>query len=547
MTSTQEIGLSHRALDKPRWQTIPVALIAAVVLASLVGPAWRSWFSVDDSAVLLCAQYGIIELLFDQATSNFCNPLFFTPVWPLLFKVDGGLIGLVPEGYRLANLAIAVAASALFFVILRQYVGFRAALVGALLLAVALPMVYGVGWITRRHYLMGFLLALVAIRALQVYGEGHRNRWLLLGVLAYFLAVLSKEAYAFIPAVVPLIAWREPLVRRFLLILPFAAALGVYFLWRSAMLGGLGGYPTVSLNLEDLLAHGWEQLMLVPSGLFGPLAWAFLVPLVILLFANVRAAVVLLLIGLASLTPLMLFPGSGFEHVNKLFGVIAVVGAFFAFSLQASLGRPWLTAVVLVAAAALAAGSVERSLDASARVHASGQEFAARYDAAYAPGAQSVLVIGSLPYYFTSMNALHRMSGTGEHRHLVAISDEIALPDFIDIRFDRVVLPDGTSLDGQAARVFLEERLIALENSRRLARPTVVASRRERSLEFISSVEPGEQIIRCLVRADFANCAPVGPRYVFPYPAREPILWLDFYRQSDGLVSPPLRVIPESL
>ncbi len=420
-------------------------------------------------------------------------------------------------------------------------------MVGALLVAVALPMVFGVGWITRRHYLMGFLLALVVIRALQMYGEEHRNRWLMLGVVAYFLAVLSKEAYAFIPAVIPLIVWREPLIRRFILILPFAVALGIYFAWRAVMLGGLGGYPTVSLNPEDLLAHGWEQLMLAPSALFGYMAWVLLIPLATLLVANFRVAVVLLFIGLASLAPLMLFPGSGFEHANKLFGVAAIVGAFFAFSLQAALGRPWLTGMVLVAAGVLATGSVERSLDASARVQASGQEFAGRYDAAYAPGADSVLVIGSLPYYFTSMNALHRMLQSGQHRHLVAISDELALPDFVELGFDRVVLPDGASLEGAVAQKFLSERLSALEEVRQLSRPSVVASRRERSIEFLSTVEPGEQIIRCLVRADFANCAPVGSRYVFPYPAREFILWLDFYRQTDGLVSPPSRVVPESL
>lgn len=541
-----------RVLWQPLFTSAPAAiLLAALALTILVWPAWHGWFSVDDSAVLLCAQFPLSDLLFDRPTGNFCNPLFFTPGWPILFKPDSGLWGLAPEGYRLGNLTIAAVASGMLYWLVRPHTSRGGALLAALLLAIALPMVFGVGWITRRHYVAGFLLALFALWAFLRSDAGRGKPWLLLSVTAYFMAVLSKEAYAVIPALVFLLAWREPWRRRVLVTLPFAVALAVYLAWRWLMLGGMGGYPGAAQPPGELLRHGWAQFEAVPQALYGQATWALLVPAIVLWFRRTRIAILLSLTLLISLAPFLLYPGTGFGHAGKLFGAVAVVAVAFAFAWHEARGRKTMQILVLLAAGVVALGAVGRSMDATVRVAVMGAEFQSRHDAAFAPGPEAVLVIGELPYYFTAMNSLHHQLQTGHGRDLVALSHELALPEFADREFDRIVLPAGDWLDGNKARQYMERRLAALAEARTLEPPAIKAQAGTRSIRFDIKPEAGERIMRCLIRADYANCAEVGPTYVLPFPARQPILRLSFYRisQSDTQIrtSPPTKIDPARL
>jgi hypothetical protein len=539
-------------LDSNAMRRLAVLLPVSALLF-LVWPTWSAWFAVDDTAVILCAQYETLDLLIDRPTANFCNPLFFTPLWPILFKLDSSIWGLHPEGYRLVNFILATSALALLWALLRPRLGREAAWIAVMLLAVSMPLAFGVGWITRRHYLMGLMLAMLAVWLFQRFIErpeqaqrGLGYAWLYGSVVAYFLAILSKEAYAFVPAVVFLLA-NHGLRRRLWLVLPYALALGLYLLWRGWMLGGLGGYPMTDLSLTSLLARGWDQLSSLPEALFGPAAPLLLVPVVVLMFTHPRQGLFILIAILISLSPYLLYPGTDFNYANKAFSASAIVAAGCGMAWLNSATFARLRALLGLSLVGLVLGAGSTSVSAVQRAAVMGEQFHARYQAIYSSPVSPVLVLGDFPYYFTSMNRLHSLLETGQERDLDAVSSSLALPLFADRPYERVVLQNGRFFDGDEARRFLSEELAAQQARQQLPPPDVKAVRTDRALLFESIIGGDEHLMRCLIRVNYANCAEVKPRYLTPYPTREPIISIDFHRMSRDQSSIPIRIFPDAL
>lgn len=528
-----------------------VALAPPSALLFLVWPAWSAWFAVDDTAVILCAQYGTLDLLIDRPTANFCNPLFFTPLWPILFKLDSQIWALNPEGYRLVNLILAMGTLAMLWVLLRPRVGSQAAWIAVMLLAVSLPLAFGVGWITRRHYITGLWLAMLAIWLLLRFIERPEKprpdvgyAWLLGSITAYFLAILSKEAYAFLPALLfPLAA--IGIRRRVWIILPYGLALGLYLLWRGWMLGGLGGYPTTDLALTELTVRGWEQLTALPGVLFGSAAPLLLVPGLLLLVRAPKEGLFILFAALASLSPYLLYPSAGFDHASKAFAASALVATGCGMAWAKTAAFPRLRLILGLSVGGLVLGSVSASSAAIERVSSMGEQFSARYQAIASSSADPVLVLGDFPYYFSAINRLHALFETGQERDLDAVSSSLALPLFADRPYKRVVLQDGRAFDGAEAQRFLASEVAVQLANRRLASPDIQAVRTERAIRFESRVDAGERVVRCLIRANYANCTEVGARYVMPYPTRIPIVSVVFHRVLADWISPPTVVNPE--
>ncbi len=191
--------------------------------------------------------------------------------WTWAFFVDA------PHFYRMGNALLHASNVILLFYLLRQLVGAViednekssaatwGAWLGALAFACHPVAVYAVGYVIQRSILLATLFAL-AMQLAYVRGllTGHK-RWLVIAVVAYFMAVFSKEHSVMMPAVLAaftiLLRAKNKLDKRALLITWGAfAGVGILVVLRSK---GVFGIP-----YEPMAAHLFEQHgMLLPQGL----------------------------------------------------------------------------------------------------------------------------------------------------------------------------------------------------------------------------------------------------------------------------------------
>ncbi|MEI6336182.1 MAG: hypothetical protein WCS87_16605 [Methylococcaceae bacterium] len=174
------------------------------------------------------------------------------------------LLGFDLIGFRLGNLALHLATTVTLFLFLRRlferilpnnnenlsphWLAFFSALIFALHPA----SVYVTGYLVQRTTLMATLFALLTWR---LFLEGlirENSRWLLVSVVTYFLAVLSKEHAIMTPAVtiaLLLLVDNQSIRQRLILI------------WPTFMLYGLiGGFVVLQLKARHVLGQAYEPM-----------------------------------------------------------------------------------------------------------------------------------------------------------------------------------------------------------------------------------------------------------------------------------------------
>ena len=182
---------------------------------------------------------------------------------------------LFPHPFRLGNLLLHAANVIVLFHVLRQLLGavpheqsrssyiVWGAWLGALMFAVHPVAVYAAGYLVQRSILMATLFALLMqwayLRALL----SGRAKWLLLAVLAYFIACFSKEHSVMMPAVLAamtlmlrkenLLSWRA-----------LAATWGAFF--AVAVLVLLVTKGVLGAAYEPMASEGFAQQNIVASG-----------------------------------------------------------------------------------------------------------------------------------------------------------------------------------------------------------------------------------------------------------------------------------------
>jgi tetratricopeptide (TPR) repeat protein len=184
----------------------------------------RGWvFALFGMACLVYLPYSGNPLVFDDlpffsssishfATSSFHFDLRWLPYatlgWTWAFFVDS------PVAYRLGNTFLHAANGVLLFYFLRQLVvlysppgeaakgmATRGAWVGALFFVCSPVAVYATGYLVQRSTLMATLFMLVMLLAYLKGLLSGKKRWLLVSVIAYFMAFFSKEHSAMAPAI----------------------------------------------------------------------------------------------------------------------------------------------------------------------------------------------------------------------------------------------------------------------------------------------------------------------------------------------------------
>ena len=264
------------------------------------------WFTMDDTSCIYASTMSITDLLFNRNAYLLFNKMFYTPLLPVSFKLDFLLFGLNPLGYHLHSLLAAFLTGLIGYKVYRLYLPRFESWAGTFVFLLSYPVVTNIGWITRKHYLWGTFFFLLSFYSFRKAEAG--NKWWLfpLSVASYFTALLFKEAFAALPAVIFIMA-SGGIRTRVLKSLPYLVILGLYFVMRFSILGGLGG------NIGIVIPHTFSSIAgnyFLQMNLFSKAVWGlpavFLPFLFLIVFiVNRRVSFALFILFLLLTSPFM--------------------------------------------------------------------------------------------------------------------------------------------------------------------------------------------------------------------------------------------------
>jgi hypothetical protein len=250
-------------------------VVAAFVLHG--GAMGRFWLGDDPQVLLHALRYSAGEVLTTPEAWRELSTSNFTPLVTISFDLDLNLFGPDPEGFYAHQITVIAIAAIAFAILLRILgVGSGLSLAGAITFLAVPPVVHIANQLMTRHYLEGFVIAMVALivwtASIGIRG-GPRWKSAGLAVLAavlYLLAMLAKEVYATVPLIflaTSIIAneeWRRTAWR----LVPATIAALIYIVWRVVMLGGIGGYGTGAGGMHLPKAAGEFLKQSTPVGLW---------------------------------------------------------------------------------------------------------------------------------------------------------------------------------------------------------------------------------------------------------------------------------------
>lgn len=393
----------RKAAKKPAPSTAPAALaylaplaggptllgglLLAVAAVAVYYPALPGGFIVDDNVLLtdnplIRASDGLWRIWFTTQAPDYW-PLSHTSFW-----LEWRLWGLWPTGYRCTNVLLHIGEALLLWQILAR-LAVPGAFVAALLFTVHPVNVETVAWIAQRKTLLSLLFCQLSLLSYQhVHNPGQSTRlssntWLLLSLLAFALAMLSKASVATYPLLLLCILWwQRPLQRRDFAHLTLFLSVSAFFvlvnLWFRSATHGLGNPGRSATGLERLLGAGavpWfylskaffpiDLILLYPEWEIDPTTWSWWLPLVASLALTLALALwpgkwsrPLLLIWACFC--LALLPVMGFTDVGYMQPLVVAdhyqhLALPFLLALLAAAWRTWqqggsrLAAVVLMA------------------------------------------------------------------------------------------------------------------------------------------------------------------------------------------------------
>lgn len=203
---------------KPSLRTGMVALILAAVILSLYGHTLRfgfTWF--DDDAILLRNQPFVSDLsnighaLLRDAEFRPKSMELYRPLQNVSFMVDAAFGGYEHPGvFHFTNLLFHFLASFLLFLLMKR-LGFsaRLSLLGSLILAIHPVFAFTVCWLPARGDLLLAVISLASLILLLDFLSTRQPRFLILHLLAFFLALMAKETAVMIAPIALLLLIRN--------------------------------------------------------------------------------------------------------------------------------------------------------------------------------------------------------------------------------------------------------------------------------------------------------------------------------------------------
>lgn len=239
-----------------RWKTLaPLAFFVAAGLVAYANVV-NTYFLSDDFAQIGRVLTGDLSVVWGREHGGFFRPVFIAS-----YALDAALWGRRAVGYHLTNVLLHALNSLLVSLLARRLFedsgiadGRRrdaASLLAGLLFLLHPSHTEAVSWISGRADVLATFFGLSSLLLYLSRARTPRRFTHALALLCFALALLAKEAAAFVPAAVFLLASRADFkqgARRALVggtkhAAPFAAVLLVYFVARTLALGSLvGGY-----------------------------------------------------------------------------------------------------------------------------------------------------------------------------------------------------------------------------------------------------------------------------------------------------------------
>ena len=392
------------------------AILAVMIVAVIIhGNAIRGWWLWDDPQLVIEAiRQPALGTLFDPAEYSHLATHTFTPLLLLSFKTDILVGGLRPAFFYVHQIAALTLAAVLLFLLLRRYVSEEFALAGTAIFLTTWASVYAARMLMIRHYVEGLAFALAALLAWS-FGK----RWIALATILYFLAMLSKEVYAPIPLFFICQSrydgrpWREIAKE----MIPPAAALLIFLVWRFYMIGLLGVSPSVleSSEVTDLPGTLWEQLI-GPGALWPNIIWALVVVTIFGFFiAKHRANAIAFLMIVAMVVIAPIVPVVATMQWRYSFAFVAFVIA--ALTIAAGTTGRWTIAVLLLLLATTTITSI-----AQRRYYRQVMGRGIQREGQYVwtqPASAPTLAATSPPWYLGGLAWLRKNEGRGESPQFV--------------------------------------------------------------------------------------------------------------------------------
>jgi hypothetical protein len=523
----------------------------------------NTWFIVDDTACIFCSSFNTVNLLFDKGTYLFFNQLFFTPLLPILFKMDLLLFKMNPVGYHLHSLLVAFLSCVVFFKIVRMYCAPFFSWLGTLSLSVSLPMSFDIGWITRKHYLWGFLFSLIAIYLFKKW-EGKKEHVLIaLSLLATLLAFLCKEAYTALPAAVLVIS-SGSITDRVKKSFPYIVIFVIYLIWRIYMLGGIGGYPgSTGKSLSFLV---WK-LSIVPvdflNNLFFPyFSLAFLLALILLALSRLNMMIVVTLLIFIVSAPFVFYEHGGFILAGKGLLLVAVTSFALTYTMHAYwVRKKW---IILAISVIIFISALSGSFVRATAGHELIMKISSMYEKAskeiLTHGDKKILVISEHCYYFSNLRDIYTILLKEKFPYMRATSTDKVIPFLNSQDFDMVIFgknltlkqPDISEssvfiLKGPDAHDFIENSKKRFLSGKPLLAPEVIFTPSEDDVKVdITDTREGTYL-RCIYMDSYIGCYPIPKHYTFKLNSVKEIEKIDIiYTSNTGEMSSPttFRNIP---
>jgi len=215
-----------------------VCLLLSAICFLLYRKVVRLWWTYDDAYLLhLAIDHTVVDEFF---SASVWPQKLFTPLVMAVYESDMAVFGLDPARWFVVHLIVVALSALAFYAALRLWFKPWSAGVGALLYVASVPLCSLTTEISGIHYFLGILFGSLATIA---YFRGRP----VVSALFYLIAMLAKETIIPLPFLLfalpqsPLPASGERARVRGLI--PHAAALAIYLVWRRAVIGTiLGGY-----------------------------------------------------------------------------------------------------------------------------------------------------------------------------------------------------------------------------------------------------------------------------------------------------------------
>ena len=187
-------------------------IILAVISFGIYANSLNNEFVFDDESVIV--GYTPLQELssipkFFTAEEGFHKVIgmYYRPIVSTTYALDYAIWGLKPSGFHLTNVIIHTIASLILFLILMKLFGDYeygqiSSFLGTLIFAVHPIHTEAVSWVSGRTDSLATLFIFLSFLFYIKYRDGENNKYLLISLFAYLLALLSKEMAVTLPVII---------------------------------------------------------------------------------------------------------------------------------------------------------------------------------------------------------------------------------------------------------------------------------------------------------------------------------------------------------